>query len=456
MTSTDLKKITERYFSDFNLNLAKHESENLTLEAHKISLDFSDKSGSHDLSHPPEYSYQTFLRPLFGKQGVNDSKVGPHPDFAYLKDTEDVKLHYIVTMFVDISRSSRLALLLNLEDVYLVKNRILQACVDVVRALDGFPHRLMGDALMAYFGGLSYSKEDAIANALNAASTLKFILSEYVFPSLNQKIERDVDLGVKIGIDFGDDHEVIWANYGYGEASEVTALGIPVDLASKAQRQAKRNTVMLGEGVLNHIDFPDDYSEIKTKVVSNNNSKEERYILPNMIKSDGEKLNRKCRLLKMDNYQKLLPLKVSEKIGLDNHVKGLIANENCEFSCRYRQNESSDWKPYRSVSMFLEKGMMLEFILNVDRQVLVGFGPLKVSFVKTNHGKEARNAAKGDEGTFNAGTYYLNPTSVHIARTAILPEATAYRGLHTMEVQVSPKESPQVILYQDIIGVYIK
>ncbi|MBF4395963.1 adenylate/guanylate cyclase domain-containing protein, partial [Vibrio anguillarum] len=98
--------------------------------------------------------------------------------------------------------------------------------------------------------------------------------------------------------------------YGYGDASEVTALGIPVDLASKAQSQARTNTAMLGQGILDYVDFPDRYSEIKT--VGKNKS-EERYILPNMSDENGIPINRRCRLLKMEMYQDLLPVPLNWK-----------------------------------------------------------------------------------------------------------------------------------------------
>ncbi|WP_120510945.1 nucleotide-binding domain-containing protein [Photobacterium salinisoli] len=463
MSKNTFKTITDGYFSDFArkfsskrrktvpglegfINESEHFFEHDTQDVLKSSL---------DIIAPPEYTYQSLLRPLFGKSGINSSKVGAHPDFERLRESGDIEHHNIVTMFVDIKRSSRLALLMTLEETYMVKNRILQTCVDVVRSLDGYPHRLMGDALMAYFGGRESSSEDAIANAINAASTLKFVLSEYVFPSLNEITGNEIKLGVRIGLDFGDDDEIIWANYGYGQASEVTALGIPVDLASKAQSQAKKNTAMLGQGILKHIDFPDAYSEIKI-VEKSGVLEEERYILPNMQKSDGTKLNRICRLLRMDDYQYLLPFSQSEKKGSSTALD-LIINDSIRFYCQYRLDDNSPWSDYPSVSFFLEKGMNLRFVVEVLGKDIQAYGDLIAVFTKTNHGKQARD--KNEDGAHSSSERLLvnQPDGYNFVVSKHEEiEKTAYRGLHTMEVKVYPKSHKNLILFQDVIGVYIK
>ncbi|HFQ5189400.1 TPA: adenylate/guanylate cyclase domain-containing protein, partial [Vibrio vulnificus] len=221
MSAKSLEEITKGYFSDIRDGLESKRSkriignENFSTESFDELFESVDlyksasvsrrlkAESSGELTAPEEYTYQNALRPWFNKVGLNQSKVGPHPDFAHLKDSGEVEFHHIVTMFVDIKRSSRLSLLMSLQDAYVVKNRILQACVDVIRALDGYPHRLMGDAVMAFFGGKGNCPEDAIANALNASSALKLILTETVFPELNKLIGKDVNLGVRVGLDYG-------------------------------------------------------------------------------------------------------------------------------------------------------------------------------------------------------------------------------------------------------------
>ncbi|EKK0972067.1 guanylate cyclase, partial [Salmonella enterica subsp. enterica serovar Reading] len=255
-----------------------------------------------------EYDYQKEVRPFFQKPGLNEHSIGTHPELTGLNGVGAIHSQYIVTMFIDIRKSSRLSLLLPLEQAYVVKNRILQACIDIVRALDGYPHRLMGDALMAFFGRSDISKEDAIADAINAASTLRLILMDYIFPSLNEDIGEKIDLGVRIGLDYGSEEEVIWGNFGLGESCEVTALGLPVDMTAKLQQLADKNTAMLGQGILDYIDFPEEYTKPKIKA-----GEELKYIIPNITNKEGKPINRRIRLLNMANYQDLLPFKLNDK-----------------------------------------------------------------------------------------------------------------------------------------------
>ncbi|WP_421341241.1 nucleotide-binding domain-containing protein [Aeromonas veronii] len=460
MGKINLDSITKEYFSDLEGNysfgmesIAGNESirnvnESIELFKNGRVRIYGDTLKS--LVKPKEFTYQNILRPYFNKSGINFSKIGSHPDFADLKNSGDIENHHIVTMFVDIKRSSRLSLLMPLEKAYLVKNRILQACVDVIRALDGYPHRLMGDAVMAFFGDKKTSSEDAIANALNAAASLKLILTKSVFPELNRILGKDVNLGVRIGMDYGNDDEVIWANYGYGDASEVTALGLPVDLASKAQSQAKTNTAMMGQGILEHIDFPELYSEIK-KVIQNGVEKEELYILPNMMDAVGKPINRRCRLLNMDMYQAVLPIPTDWKNGINS----VIPHPNVIFTCYYKMESDSSFCEYRSASSFLEKDVALKFEVQISNpRELEVFYPLKVVFKKTNHGKEARE--KNSEGSYEIERKIDYNNSQYQNQLVLdIPEATAYRGLHTMEVILYPNKS-NVILYKNIIAVFIK
>ncbi|MEN8618925.1 nucleotide-binding domain-containing protein [Shewanella baltica] len=472
MSITNLDEVTKKYFSDIREGLQSRALNSSYSDDSKSSgmesIACESYNGMYKSAHlykkkqllqrldskviaQQEYVYQNTLRPWFNKLDVNKSKVGPHPDFAHLKETNEVEFNQIVTMFVDIKRSSRLSLLMSLQDAYVVKNRILQTCVDVIRALDGYPHRLMGDAVMAFFGGKNLSPEDSIANALNASSSLKLILTESVFPQLNELLGKDVSLGVRIGLDYGSNQEVIWANYGYGDASEVTALGLPVDLASKAQSQANTNTAMLGQGILDFVDFPEMYSEIKTVGADKS---PECYILPNMEDVDGKPINRRCRLLKMDMYQDLLPIPLNWRV---KDGRNLVSNDDIKFKCYYKKNDSDEWMEYNSVSFFLEKNITLKFeieIYNPDKYS--SFYPLVAKFEKNNYGKEAE---KGEDHDLQSVTKHLIEKNTEPYQSSIvidIPEGTAYRGLHTMEVVISPKSNQTSIIYKNIIGVYIK
>lgn len=395
-----------------------------------------------------EYEYQEEIRPFFQKAGLNKHSIGTHPELTGL-GVGMIYNQYTVTMFVDIRKSSRLSLLLPLDQVYVVKNRILQACIDIVRALDGYPHRLMGDALMAFFGRSDVSKEDAIADAINAASTLRLILMDYIFPSLNEDIGEQIDLGVRIGLDYGAEDEVVWGNFGLGSFCEVTALGLPVDMTAKLQQLADKNTAMLGQGILDYIDFPEEYTKPKVK-----SGEELKYIIPNITNKEGQPINRRIRLLNMARYQELLPFKLNDK----KMASAILYPNQFNFECFIIEDNKEVL--YNSVSRFLPKKRRLTFKLSIYPGP--GIGDLKIIFCKRNHGQEAKDNLSKDYSISiedNKLIRVKNADNLSLLRkdgcyVLTVPEETSFRGLHTMEVIV--RGNHETLFYRNIIGVYIK
>ncbi|MFL4154384.1 guanylate cyclase, partial [Escherichia coli] len=370
------KDITEKNFKGIrNITLKKGMAMDgalsVGMESWRGDAVLISESFSTSPSNFLEYDYQREIRPLFDKPGLNEHKIGTHPELTMLNGLSATHNQYIVTMFIDIRKSSRLSLLLPLEQAYIVKNRILQACIDIVRALDGYPHRLMGDALMAFFGRSDVSKEDAIADAINAASTLRLILKEYIFPSLNEDLGTEIDLGVRIGLDYGSEDEVIWGNFGLGESCEVTALGLPVDMTAKLQQLADKNTAMLGQGILDYVDFPLEYTSLKSKA-----GREIKFIEPNITNKEGRPIDRRIRLLDMDKYQNLLPFKLNDK-KMSSQV---LYPNHFIFGCYV--DEDGQEVEYRSISRFLPKQKDLIFKL----RIYPGLDNLNIILCKKNHG----------------------------------------------------------------------
>ncbi|MCS4496154.1 guanylate cyclase [Pantoea sp. B623] len=446
-----LKDITEKNFKGVrNTSLKKRMAmdgdssvgvESWSEEAVVITESFSTSPNNFS-----EYDYQREIRPLFDKPGLNEHKIGTHPELTMLNGLSTTHNQYIVTMFIDIRKSSRLSLLLPLEQAYIVKNRILQACIDIVRALDGYPHRLMGDALMAFFGRSDVSKENAIADAINAASTLRLILKDYIFPSLNEDLGTVIDLGVRIGLDYGSEDEVIWGNFGLGESCEVTALGLPVDMTAKLQQLADKNTAMLGQGVLDYVDFPLDYTMSKFKA-----GREIEFIEPNITDKEGKAIDRRIRLLNMDKYQSLLPFKLNDK---KMSAQTLYPNHFL-FGCYV--DEGGQEIEYKSLSRFLPKEKKLIFKL----KIYPGLSDLNIIFCKKNHGEEAKNNLSEDytvrveNGNLIKvdNAYRVNLMQDDDGLILTLSEGTSFRGLHTMEVIIRGRTA--AIFYRNIIGVYI-
>src|SRR5699024_5247206 len=98
-------------------------------------------------------------------------------------------------------------------------------------------HRIMGDAVMAYFGGKDTNDYDDIINALNCSAVIRYFIEKVVAPQL--EIEGFEDpFGIRIGLDYGEESDVIWSVYGFPGIDEVTATSFYVDVASKLQHSA--------------------------------------------------------------------------------------------------------------------------------------------------------------------------------------------------------------------------
>lgn len=452
MSNLNLNDIAEKYFdfdkqSRLRKSTASYNFDSQIYESSKIATEHNRDLSLALLEEP---SYQQVLRPYFGKLGANYQGIGTHPDFSHLEKTSNTELHYIVTMFIDIKGSTRLNLLLDLEDAFYVKNRVLQAAIDVVRSFDGHPHRLMGDALMAFFGGKNTTKECAITDAINACAMLRLALTETVFPQLDRYIKSKSNLAIRIGIDFGDDENILWGCYGFENVTEVTAQGLNVDCASKLQHQANSNHVMMGGNITKYIDFPEQFTSIKKKEIDGR-IREEPYLKPNITDKDGAPINYEMFHLNHDKYIDLLPIPIKWKRTINGN--NLIELSGVRYWCEVFENNK--WSQYASVSRFLDPNLDLKFIVHITTDIVNRHGGLTIKFTKKNNGKEAGEDVKPVE--YNQYLYQSRggrngpPTPISTVETT---EKTIYRGLHTMTVEIISMSSG-VTIYRNIIGVYI-
>lgn len=449
----------ERMFGDLYNSVKDRSRSTAVYKSESVSGEAADSSqlieslqalptGPHE-----EFLLQTQIRPHFGKDGVNDSPIGTHPDFISLEGTGNTQNHYTCTLFVDIKGSTRLSLLYPLDFVFTFKNSVIQACVEVIRSFDGHVHRLMGDAVMAFFGRSNKEKEDAIADAINCSITLRAILEGSIKPWMENEGLDSKDFGFRVGCDFGDDNEVLWGRFGFQNVGEVSATGLPVDMASKLQGLAGKNQTMLGQGLLEFINWPEKYSKIKTR--GKDGEKEDLpVVIPNITDSEGNPLNYKMKQLYYDRSLEFsaLPRSYREKIG-GGSVK---AHPEIDYKCFTVIDGNK--KEYISASRFLERHVSLVFEVISGTNNRLRF-PLKVVFKKTNHGPATPESERDveQEGTVKylrkqrIGQY--NKSYEPFSKVE-LPESTLYRGLHTMKCEVF--DSNGVLEFRDWIGVMIK
>lgn len=168
------------------------------------------------------YGVKEIVRHKFGKHGGLMPSFGCHPDFDNMQENE-LRNGYSVTLFMDIIGSTKLGVVFPPETVFKIKNDIIRCAIETVNSFDGHVHRIMGDAVMAFFRKETYKQEGRIADsaidAINCATFLIEMFKDVVIPKLNE-LGVDENLGIRIGVDYGSDDQVIWGKYGYMESQE--------------------------------------------------------------------------------------------------------------------------------------------------------------------------------------------------------------------------------------------
>jgi len=211
------------------------------------------------------YNPEPSLLPLSDLLKIKPSataKLGEHPDFAYLKGTTNTLRHYITSVFIDIKGSTNLYKMYDLETVHTITNTIQRAAIHTCLIFGAHIQRLQGDGVFVYFGGKGIDKKKSVEMALNATSLFTY----FVKNDLRKLFEEEgvEDIFTRIGIDFGDDDKVLWANYGLGTCSELTTNSLHTSLASKMQSHATSNGIVIGDNVKALIALPEEYFSFVT------------------------------------------------------------------------------------------------------------------------------------------------------------------------------------------------
>jgi adenylate cyclase len=367
------------------------------------------------------------LRKLFGKDGDPfSSTIGIHPDFESLSEAE-TKNQYICSLFLDISGSTKLGLKFPLSTVRFYKNAILKSAIEIFQVFDGHIHRLQGDAVFAYFGHKDMKKSDAIINALNAASLMqsynKYTLSEFF-------IKNDLDpLRIRIGIDIGDDHQVLWSSYGLNQITEVTSTSIHTDLAAKLQGKAPRNSIMIGENVFSYMDIPEEFVRIKT-FIKNGEKQEDKYILFDT----HLKAYYQMRIFDWEKYLSsfsFLPKEQATRFKSPDDFEIISqVSENLETVIPLKSN-------YRTIKK--ESGIVFKLVL---KRALTQLKPSRIEWKVINRGKEASESE-------SKLTYYMD----EYKNKYTCEQLAAYNGHHYMECSFF--DSQGKLIGQDRFGIFV-
>lgn len=364
------------------------------------------------------------FRKLFGKNNNLIEKIGCHPDFEYLKDSEDLVNGYAVTMFMDIVGSTKLGKLHPPETVFNIKNTIIKYAIEIIQAFDGHVHRIMGDAVMAFFRNSNKEntnkQNDSAIDALNCAIYVIEMMENVVTPILND-IGSEDPVGIRIGIDYGKHDDVIWGNYGAHNAFEVTATSYYVDIAAKLQQTARTNKIMIGNNLKKLIGFGNEY--ISTlKRTKKGDEVEIIYVQPN-YKINKQPINYCQYELKNKDLFNFLPFgkwsdtKIKVKLTVSDKNGNLFDYKNC--------------------SSALDKNLDLLFEIEYPKTHLTK--NLRLKSIKQNTGPESES--KNDhhpEKKLHDMNYYNN--SYH----GKIEESTRYRGLHHMYIYICDEQYNEI------------
>jgi adenylate cyclase len=160
---------------------------------------------------------------------------------------------YLVSMFVDMRGSTRLAEHRLPFDTVFIVNRFLGAVSQAVIECGGKPNQFVGDGELALFG-LTASPQTACRQALRAAAMIAANIDE-----LNQFLSHDLREPIRFGIGIHGG-EVIIGDVGYRDHMVFTALGDAVNVAARLQDMTKTLgcEVVLSEEVRSTAGLPAD------------------------------------------------------------------------------------------------------------------------------------------------------------------------------------------------------
>lgn len=373
-----MESIFSQYKKDINNILTrsldvKEEFKKVGLKAKSLSAirgtDLS-KGVQNEFSAPKiqmEYNNQ-LVSSLFGKNrdAFPNLSIGAHPDFAHLNFGE-YEHHHCVSVFVDIKGSTKLISKYSLLEVRLIKDTLLNLVIQVASEFGGHIHRLQGDAAFIQFVRKGRSPNDAAINALNAMSLLSYFVSVDLAEIM--KSNGQTPLKIRVGIDYGDDSQVLWSHYGIPDCNELTTTSLHTDMAAKLQQKAYDNAIIIGDNVKTLLDIRDGFWEFYQE----KDSRQYVYII-------SRSMSYKFFVFNWSNYLASFPF-------FKRNSAGEIEYNTKPFSLKCYVGDS--FNSYYPNSYSLDKGTPLKFELHYNSAIYYVKPTDKVEWIVHNFGSEA-------------------------------------------------------------------
>jgi len=142
----------------------------------------------------------------------------------------------VTVLFADVANYTSISEKLDPEEVHQIMDGCFKILMDEIHRYEGTIDKFTGDGVMALFGA-PVAHEDHAQRACYAALAIQKAITEY-----GEKIENDcsVEFRMRIGIDSG---YVVVGSVGNDLKMDYTAIGDPVNLASRMEGLAEPSTV---------------------------------------------------------------------------------------------------------------------------------------------------------------------------------------------------------------------
>lgn len=152
----------------------------------------------------------------------------------------------VTALFADVVGSTSLAEQLDPEDWTSIMNRAFDRISPLIYRYEGTIARLLGDAVLAFFGA-PVAHEDDPVRAVRAALEMLEVIREY---AAEVKSQYGIEFAMRIGLNTGP---VVVGDVGSDLKFEYTAMGDAVNLAARMQSAAQPMTVLIAENTYRFV-----------------------------------------------------------------------------------------------------------------------------------------------------------------------------------------------------------
>ncbi|MHA7733612.1 adenylate/guanylate cyclase domain-containing protein [Nitrosopumilus sp. S6] len=157
----------------------------------------------------------------------------------------------MAVLYVDIVGSTKMSMTLPSDKLSLMLSSFSQEMSYVIEQFDGYVLKFVGDAVIGYFVEDKANQVPAAYNAVACAESMIKVVTQGINPILIDKVGLS-EISIKIGIDFGKN---VVVRYGSDEKKAfVDLLGPTMNIASKIQKLAKANQILVGNEIYNKLD----------------------------------------------------------------------------------------------------------------------------------------------------------------------------------------------------------